>query len=100
MNDRQQANFDLDQLLIRRKHSAPKRYHGVASMHMKRLVDRYVIGQHDNVFHVDFRHEPDPPPRPFPGAASLRFADAASEVSDAPTSDSVSVKAWSKHCSA
>lgn len=60
------------------------------------VVDRYVVGRHDNVFHVDFRHEPDPPPRPFPGAGSLRFATASSEVSDAPALDCAKAKVWSK----
>ena len=71
MNDRQRGNFELDQLLH------PARIHRTSA------VDRYVVGQHDNVFHVDFRHEPDPPPRPFRGAGSLRFATAAHEVGDA-----------------
>ena len=60
------------------------------------LVDRYVVGRHDNVFHVDFRHEPDPPPRPFPGAGSLRFATVSSEVSDAPPLECANAKVWSK----
>ena len=70
MNDRQRGNFELDQLLY------------PARIHRTSVVDRYVVGQHDNVFHVDFRHEPDPPPRPFPGAGSLRFVTAAHEVGD------------------
>jgi hypothetical protein len=47
------------------------------------VVDRYVVDRQDNVFLVDFGHEPDPPPPPFPGAGSLRFATEFSEASDA-----------------
>jgi len=65
-------------------------------MHRISVVDRYVVGQHDNVFHVDFRHEPDPPPRPFPGAGSLRFAAISNEVSDAPELDCANAEVWSK----
>jgi hypothetical protein len=65
-------------------------------MHRMSVADRYVVGQHDNVFHVDFRHEADPPPRPFPGAGSLRFATVSSEVSDAPAPACANAKIWSK----
>ena len=64
-------------------------------MHKMSVVDRYVVGQHDNV-NVDFRHEPDPPPRPFPGAGSLRFAAVSNEVGDALELDCANAKVWSK----
>ena len=38
------------------------------------VVDRYIVGRDDNVVHVDFGHEPDPPTPTFPGAGSLRVA--------------------------
>ena len=46
------------------------------------VVDRYVVGRDDNVVHVDFGHEPDPPAPRFPGAGSLRVATVLSYVSD------------------
>lgn len=55
------------------------------------VVDRYVVGRHDNVFHVDFGHEPDPPTTPFPGAGSLRFAPVSSDRSDALAHDCANV---------
>jgi hypothetical protein len=55
-------------------------------MRRMNVVDRYVVGREDNVFHVDFGHEPDPPP-PFPGAGSLRLATVLSDASDASALD-------------
>jgi hypothetical protein len=46
------------------------------------VVDRYIVGRNDNVVHVDFGHEPDPPAPRFPGAGSLRVATVLSDVSD------------------
>jgi len=57
-------------------------------MRRMNMVDRYIVGRQDNVFHVDFGHEPDPPPPPFPGAGSLRLATVLSEASDALALDS------------
>jgi hypothetical protein len=47
------------------------------------VLDRYIVGRYENVFHVDFRDDPDPPTPPFPGAGSLRFAAVLSDVNDA-----------------
>jgi len=38
------------------------------------IIDRYVVRRDDNVVHVNFEHEPDPPAPRFPGASSLRVA--------------------------
>ncbi len=38
------------------------------------VFGRYIVGRDDNVVHVDFKHEPDPPTPTFPGAGSLRIA--------------------------
>jgi hypothetical protein len=48
------------------------------------VVDRYIVGRDDNVVHVDFGREPDPPAPRFPGAGSLRAATVLSDASDAP----------------
>jgi hypothetical protein len=47
------------------------------------VVDRYVVRRDDNVVHVNFAHEPDPPAPRFPGAGSLRFATELNDASDA-----------------
>lgn len=47
------------------------------------VVDRYIVGRDDNVVHVDFRHEPDPPTPTFPGAGSLHVAAVLSDVTAA-----------------
>jgi hypothetical protein len=47
------------------------------------VVDRYIVGRDDNVVHVDFGHEPDPPAPRFPGAGALRAATVLSDASDA-----------------
>jgi hypothetical protein len=46
------------------------------------VVGQYIVGRDDNVVHVDFGHEPDPPAPRFPGAGSLRVAAILSDVSD------------------
>jgi hypothetical protein len=47
------------------------------------VVDRYIVGRDDNIVHVDFGHEPDPPTPTFPGAGSLRVAAVLSDLSAA-----------------
>jgi hypothetical protein len=47
------------------------------------VIDRYVVGRDDNVIHVDFGQEPDPPAPRFPGAASSRVATVLSDTGDA-----------------
>ena len=47
------------------------------------VVDRYIVGRDDNVVHVDFEREPDPPTPTFPGAGSLRVAAVLSDVTAA-----------------
>jgi hypothetical protein len=49
----------------------------------KLIVDRYVIWRTDNVIHIDFGRETDPPTPTFPGANSLRFANLPNVLSDA-----------------
>jgi hypothetical protein len=39
------------------------------------IVDQYVVWRNDNVVHVDFGHEPDPPTPTFPGAGSSRSCE-------------------------
>jgi hypothetical protein len=47
------------------------------------VVSRYIVGRDDNVVHVDFEREPDPPTPTFPGAGSLRVAAVLSDVTAA-----------------
>jgi hypothetical protein len=47
------------------------------------VVERYIVGRDDNVIHVDFGREPDPPAPRFPGAGSLRAATVLNDASDA-----------------
>lgn len=47
------------------------------------VVGRYIVGRDDNIVHVDFEREPDPPTPTFPGAGSLRAAAVLSDVTTA-----------------
>ena len=52
-------------------------------MRTMNVVDRYIVGRDDNIVHVDFEHEPDPPTPTFPGAGSLRVAAVLSDLNAA-----------------
>jgi hypothetical protein len=46
------------------------------------LLDRYVVRRADNVVHIDFERDTDPPTPTFPGSGSLRFAALLYDLSD------------------
>jgi hypothetical protein len=46
-------------------------------------ADRYIVCRNNNVVHVNFEREPEPPTPTFPGAGSLRFATELNDASDA-----------------
>ncbi len=53
------------------------------------IVERYVVCRTDNVVHIDFERDTDPPTPTFPGAGSLRFAALLSDLNDALTPEAV-----------
>jgi len=49
----------------------------------KPLLDQYVVRRADNVVHIDFERDTDPPTPTFPGSGSLRLAALLCDLSDA-----------------